>query len=64
LDGHNIPALVKALDVAKKIDAPVLIHAFTKKGKGHAPAERNPDDYHGIGCFDPNDADAPAKSGD
>jgi 1-deoxy-D-xylulose-5-phosphate synthase len=30
----------------------MLIHVLTKKGKGYAPAEQNPDVFHGIGPFD------------
>lgn len=31
----------------------MLLHVLTKKGKGYAPAEENPDLFHGIGQFDP-----------
>ena len=31
---------------------PVLVHVNTVKGKGYAPAERNPGEYHGISRFD------------
>ena len=52
VDGHNIKDLIKALDGAKEINGPVLIHVITKKGKGYGPAETNPSDYHGVGPFD------------
>ena len=32
---------------------PVLIHLITKKGRGYAPAEKTPQEFHGIGKFDP-----------
>ncbi len=52
IDGHNMDDLIKAFDAAKDIRGPVLIHVITKKGKGYAPAESNPSDYHGVGPFD------------
>ena len=52
VDGHDIEDLIKAFDAAKDIKAPVLIHVLTQKGKGYAPAESNPSDYHGVGPFD------------
>lgn len=53
IDGHDIEELVYAMQAAKKIDGPVLIHAITKKGKGYRSAEVNPDKFHGIGSFNP-----------
>ena len=53
IDGHDIGELVDNIEHAKNIkDKPVLIHVITKKGKGYAPAERNPEKYHGVGRFD------------
>lgn len=52
IDGHNIKLLRRVFERAKMVKGPVLIHVNTKKGKGYAPAERNPDKYHGIGPFD------------
>lgn len=52
VDGHDLKALIGILSAAKKIKGPVLIHVLTKKGKGYAPAEENPDKFHGIGAFD------------
>ncbi|MBR0157115.1 MAG: 1-deoxy-D-xylulose-5-phosphate synthase [Clostridia bacterium] len=53
-DGHDIGELVKILEHAKKYvtDKPMLIHVMTKKGKGYAPAEKDPERFHGIGKFD------------
>jgi 1-deoxy-D-xylulose-5-phosphate synthase len=31
---------------------PVLLHVTTTKGKGYAPAEKNPVYFHGCGCFE------------
>jgi 1-deoxy-D-xylulose-5-phosphate synthase len=52
VDGHNISELLQYLELAKTLDAPVLIHAITQKGKGYKNAEANPDKFHGIGPFD------------
>ncbi|MBQ9697565.1 MAG: 1-deoxy-D-xylulose-5-phosphate synthase, partial [Acidaminococcaceae bacterium] len=40
------------LTAAKKEEGPVLIHVVTKKGKGYAPAEERPNEFHGTGPFD------------
>lgn len=47
IDGHDVKALIKAFKKAKKCDTPVIVHIFTKKGKGYAPAEEDPEKYHG-----------------
>ena len=53
-DGHDIDELVKILEHAKKnvTDKPMLIHVVTQKGRGYAPAEQDPERFHGIGSFD------------
>ncbi len=48
IDGHNIDSIVDALNRAKEIEGPVIIHAFTKKGMGHNDAEQHPDVFHGV----------------
>lgn len=48
VDGHDIEALDEALEVAKSYHRPVLVHVNTVKGKGYAPAEQNPGEYHGV----------------
>lgn len=52
IDGHNIPVLCDALEAAKKIDGPVLLHVLTVKGKGYDYAEKQPSAFHGISPFD------------
>ena len=52
VDGHDVNALCKAIEAAKKLDHAVLIHAITKKGKGFAPAEKDPAKFHGVGPYD------------
>ncbi|MBR5756290.1 MAG: 1-deoxy-D-xylulose-5-phosphate synthase, partial [Firmicutes bacterium] len=53
IDGHNIKELCEALELAKKLKRPVVVHVMTKKGKGFLSAEKNPAKYHGVGKFDP-----------
>ena len=48
IDGHNIEELTEALTVAKMMKRPCLVHVYTKKGKGYAPAEENSGEYHGL----------------
>ncbi|MBQ8920083.1 MAG: 1-deoxy-D-xylulose-5-phosphate synthase, partial [Acidaminococcaceae bacterium] len=52
VDGHDLEALLPMLTAAKKEEGPVLIHVVTKKGKGYAPAEERPNEFHGTGPFD------------
>ena len=52
VDGHNIEELQNALEAAKALKRPVFIHVNTVKGKGYAPAEENPGEYHGVGSFE------------
>ena len=47
-DGHNIPELLRVLSLAKRLKGPVLVHIYTTKGKGFAPAELDPVGYHAI----------------
>ena len=50
VDGHDLAALKAAFTVAKEDKRSVLVHVVTKKGKGYAPAERHPTEYHGVGA--------------
>lgn len=52
VDGHDIDTLIEVFARAKQLESPVIIHAVTKKGKGYALAEQNPEKFHGIGKFD------------
>lgn len=53
VDGHDLPALISLLRIAKDMKRPVLIHVLTCKGCGYLPAEEDPALFHGIGKFDP-----------
>ena len=52
IDGHNIEQLCEALETAKSISGPVLLHVNTVKGKGYDYAEKSPSLFHGISNFD------------
>jgi len=55
LDGHNLDELIAVFNDIRQLaigDKPILVHVLTKKGKGYAPAEKNPTLFHGIGRFD------------
>ncbi len=52
VDGHDLRQLRKVLGEARRLDHAVLVHVVTKKGKGYAPAEKNPARFHGVEPFD------------
>lgn len=65
VDGHDVDALCAALEVAKSERRSVIIHAVTKKGKGFAPAEKDPTAWHGVGpgrIEIPDDGSAPVAA--
>ncbi|MCL2631884.1 MAG: 1-deoxy-D-xylulose-5-phosphate synthase [Coriobacteriia bacterium] len=51
VDGHSITQLKQVMQSSKQIAGPVLIHAFTQKGKGYLPAEADPELFHGASRF-------------
>ena len=54
IDGHDFPALEKALAQAKQFGEPVLVHVITEKGRGHQPAiEDEAEKFHAVGVVDP-----------
>ncbi len=59
IDGHNIQQLCNALEGAKIINGPVLVHVNTIKGKGYEPAEQRPSDFHGVSAFNLEDGVLP-----
>ena len=58
VDGHDVKGLTRLLRYAASVDGPVLLHVKTVKGKGFPPAEKCPDEFHGIG---PKNQAAPAN---
>jgi 1-deoxy-D-xylulose-5-phosphate synthase len=62
VDGHDIAAMESALRRAKGFNAPVIVHAVTRKGYGYRPAEQDEADcLHGPGAFDPRTGALTAK---
>ena len=59
-DGHDVEQLTQVFHALKKRKGPRLVHIYTKKGKGFAPAEADPITYHAITKIAPT-ASAPAK---
>ena len=47
-DGHNVEQLAQVFEAVKKRKGPRLVHVYTKKGKGFAPAEADQIKYHAI----------------
>lgn len=62
IDGHDIESLVEVFEKAKHVKGPKLVHVVTKKGKGYAPAEQNPERFHGVSPFDIETGKSPSKS--
>lgn len=63
VDGHNIEMMCEALETAKTLGTPVLLHVNTVKGKGYNYAEKDPSHFHGISDFD-IDTGEPHSGGD
>lgn len=63
VDGHDVSYLTRMLRYAKELNSPVLLHVKTVKGKGYTPAERQPDQFHGVGPFDVEKGLAVSKAG-
>ncbi|MFT5722384.1 MAG: 1-deoxy-D-xylulose-5-phosphate synthase [Motiliproteus sp.] len=48
IDGHNLELLIPTLQHLRQTPGPQFLHVVTTKGKGFAPAERDPVGYHAI----------------
>lgn len=62
IDGHNIEQMCEAMETAKSISKPVLLHVNTIKGKGYDFAEKSPSVFHGISNFDVDTGEPKSKS--
>ncbi|WP_111655688.1 1-deoxy-D-xylulose-5-phosphate synthase [Isoalcanivorax indicus] len=60
MDGHDIHELVDTLGNLRDLKGPQLLHVYTTKGKGFAPAEADPVGYHAINKIEPKKKLAPA----
>ncbi len=63
VDGHDLSSLVPVLRNLRDQKGPVFLHAITRKGKGYAPAERDPLALHATGPFDPTTGKALTSGG-
>lgn len=52
VDGHDVSQICTALEYAKSMKRPVVVHVNTVKGKGYAFAEQEPERFHGVSPFD------------
>ena len=69
LDGHDLGELEAAFEQAFQIQAPVLVHVKTIKGRGYAPAEQDSMSFHGASLppidlclIDPTEEPLPADA--
>ena len=52
VDGHDLPALLRAFEELKPLNFPKVLHVKTLKGKGYFPAEQNQTKWHATAAFD------------
>ena len=52
VDGHDIEALTRAINEAKKVRGAVIVHVLTQKGRGYEPAIKHPARFHGAEPFE------------
>jgi len=52
VDGHDLNALIPALEALRDARGPSVLHVRTRKGKGFAPAEEDPYHWHATTPFD------------
>ncbi len=61
-DGNDVQKVVKVLSEIKDMNGPRILHLHTKKGRGFEAAEKNPQDWHAPGNFNPQTGEKIAKS--
>jgi 1-deoxy-D-xylulose-5-phosphate synthase len=54
VDGHDIESLIQLFEALADVNHPVILHAYTKKGKGFEPADQGPSKFHSTGPFKMN----------
>lgn len=62
IDGNSVEQVTEALETAKMMNRPIVLHINTKKGYGYKFAEESPSKYHGISKFDINNGETGASS--
>lgn len=63
VDGHDVLGLVHTLKNMRSLKGPQFLHIMTKKGRGYAPAEKDPITFHAVPKFDPLSGELPKSSG-
>ncbi len=63
INGHDIDALLRAFNLVKNSNRPVVLHVVTQKGHGYEAAEKNPSAYHGLSPINAAKATGMAPSG-
>lgn len=64
IDGHDLSVLLDTLRNLRDRPGPQFLHVVTRKGKGFAPAEKDPIGWHGVTRFDPHTGTLPAARPD
>lgn len=63
VDGHDVLGLAATLKNMRDLKGPQLLHVMTKKGRGYAPAEKDPISFHAVPKFDPASGTLPQSAG-
>ena len=61
IDGHDLDTLIDTLTNIKSLNGPQFLHVATKKGYGYKPAESNPNKFHGVSKFNPQNGKTDTK---
>jgi 1-deoxy-D-xylulose-5-phosphate synthase len=51
VDGHDIESLIQLFRASLHLNHPAILHLYTKKGRGFAPADDDPRRFHSTGPF-------------
>jgi 1-deoxy-D-xylulose-5-phosphate synthase len=51
VDGHDIDSLIRLFRALLHLNHPAILHVYTKKGMGFAPADDDPRRFHSTGPF-------------
>ncbi|MBN1393147.1 MAG: 1-deoxy-D-xylulose-5-phosphate synthase [Sedimentisphaerales bacterium] len=51
VDGHDIESLIQLFKASLHLNHPAILHLYTKKGRGFAPADGDPRRFHSTGPF-------------
>ena len=63
-DGHDVAKLVDVFNDIKDMRGPRIVHLRTRKGKGFAPAEKDPTTWHAPGKFNKDTGEIMSKPSD